>query len=294
VNTFDAQEYAKSLSPTLPVPQRDKYLEYWSEAFTLIQQEDCTFIVLNTAAYHGGGKAPAAEKEYGRISEATIAKIRRTLSSTPTTPINVLLCHHHPIKTDLSDREFEGATRGGDRLVELLGEDVRPWLIVHGHKHVPDLFYGHGGANAPVVLSCASFSAQVNVDAQNKNPNQVHYVELDPEYAARQGLASAGAVRSWTWQPGGGWRRARGAQGMPHRAGFGYRSSLLTLADRITSHVDSTESKLSTWEAVQESVPVVSNLIPNDAALLEAMLLNRGIAILTDRDGRVAEVGRSA
>lgn len=177
-NKFDPRGYAMSLEPPLPVQERIHYLEYWAQNFTILQHDDCNIIVLNTAAYHGGGADSKTEIEHGRISDATLVRLKDAIAQIEQRSSNVLLCHHHPIKGDQGDQSSIGITPGGEKLIELLDQASSPWIVVHGHKHVPDLFYGHGGgANAPVVLGCASFSAQVNIDAQNKNPNQVHFLK---------------------------------------------------------------------------------------------------------------------
>jgi hypothetical protein len=281
-----------SLQPRIPVPDRERFLEFWAENFTLISVDQCNVLALNTAAYHGGGKEVAAEMEHGRISEITLAAIKATLQQAPHASVNILLCHHHPIKGDQSDQDLIGQTRGGEKLIELLDNTDAPWIIVHGHKHVPDLFYAHGGANAPVVLACASFSAQVNYDAQNKNPNQVHLLVCDPEGARSAGLTSAGHVASWTWQPGVGWRKSHGIHGLPHIAGFGYRGSVKTLAQNVDDHLKKLGANQTSWDAALAAIPSLRRLIPNDFRALERALDERGLVILADRDGNCAQVGR--
>jgi len=199
-NKNDPRGYAMSLQPRLPIEQRIPYLEYWALHFTLLTYDTCNILVLNTAAYHGFSEDAEIEVEHGRISDITIENIKVTLSTVEKRPTNILLCHHHPIRAERGDQNLIGLTRGGEKLVEILNDAPHPWIVIHGHKHIPDLYYGHGGAaNTPVIMGSASFSAQVNTDAQNKNPNQVHLLETDPEGARRDGLAYAGTVISWSW-----------------------------------------------------------------------------------------------
>lgn len=292
-NRFDPRGFAMSLDPKLPTADRLKFLEFWAENFTLLQFPSCNILVLNTAAYHGGGKDVATELEHGRISDLTIAAMQRSLGAAAPAPVNLLLCHHHPIKGDLGDQELTGQTRGGERLVEILDKAADGWIIVHGHKHTPDLFYAHGGGNAPVILACASFSAQVNADAQNKNPNQVHLLICEPHCAQAAALASAGRVLSWTWQPGIGWRRAQGMQGLPYTSGFGYRGSAQALAQQVDDYLTRENLKYASWASTVVAVPLIERLVPNDFLQFERALKARKLTILVDRDGSIAQVGRS-
>jgi predicted MPP superfamily phosphohydrolase len=294
-NKFDPRGYAMSLAPTLPVADRLSYLEYWAQNFTVLKFDDCNVAALNTAAYHGIGKDIENEIEHGRISEVTLEKLEHELSQLDPRPTNILLCHHHPIRGDHGDHDLIGLTRGGEKLVDILGRASSPWIIVHGHKHVPDLFYGHGGgSNAPVVLGSASFSAQVNRDAQNKNPNQVHLLITDPAGAAQEGLTYAGSVLSWTWQAGVGWSKAQGAQGLPHVTGFGYKASIDVLAQKLDDQLTADSRNHLSWNDAVGAVPSISRLVPTDFRSFREALRKLGLTILSDEDGAYAQIGRRA
>lgn len=281
-----------SLTPSIPANDRMRFLEYWAENFTLISENDCNILVLNTAAYHGGGKQIAQEIEHGRISQTTLDKIKLTLDRAPKADVNVVLCHHHLIRPEQSDEELTNQTRGGEKLIQLLNESAAAWIVVHGHKHIADLFYGHGGANAPVIFGCASFSAQINVDAQNKNPNQVHYLVCDPEGARAAGLTSAGSVSSWTWQPGVGWGRSQGLHGLRHMAGFGYRASVNGLVDKLQEVLDAQGTNQLAWASAVHALPALERLVPLDFVAFERALNSRGLVILTEQGGSPAQIGR--
>lgn len=293
-NNHDPRGYLMSLKPLIPAAARDHYLEYWAENYTMISSASCNILVLNTSAYHGSGKDAAAEIEHGRISEITLASIRTTLNNTVSAPVNIALCHHHPISGDQADHELIGQTRGGEKLVQALNDDDSSWIIIHGHKHVPDLYYGQGGGNAPVILACASFSAQVNSDAQNKNPNQVHLLVCDPAAAQAAETTSAGYVKSWTWQPGGGWRRSRGMHGLPHFVGFGYRGNVQTLAEKLDQHLVTRDVTRSTWGDVVAAIPSLHQLVPADLTRFKRAIERKGLVLLSEDDGTLAEIGRKS
>jgi len=293
-NSFDPRGFAMSLLPTIPSPQRLEYLEYWAENFTVISTNGCNILIINTAAYHGTGIDAAREIEHGRISDATLTAVESALIKLPEATVNIALCHHHVIKPADNDGELEGQTRGAEKLVDILNKAAEPWIIIHGHKHVPDLFYGHGGSNAPVILGCASFSAQVNEDARNKNPNQVHLLVCDPDGAKSAGLASGGYILSWTWQPGVGWRRAKGIYGLPYFAGFGNRTSVSSLVIDVERALTSASQNALTWAAAAKAVPLIERLIPTDFVLFEKALNKKNLVVLTDTDGAFAQIGRRA
>jgi 3',5'-cyclic AMP phosphodiesterase CpdA len=291
-NAFDPRGFVMSLAPKIPYEERERFLEYWAENFTLLSHEGCNILILNTAAYHGGGKNIAAEIEHGRISKVTLDGIKDTLQRAPKASVNIVLCHHHLLRPEESDEELVGQTRGGEKLIQLLSEVAEAWIVIHGHKHTPDLFYGDGGLNAPVILACASFSAQINVDAQNKNPNQVHLLICDPDGARATGLTSAGTVTSWTWQPGVGWRKAHGLQGLRHHVGFGYRASVNWLVEELERLLTTNNIAQTSWADAVDAIPALQRLIPVDFNLFERALDEKGLVILTDRDGSLAQVGR--
>lgn len=290
-NAYDPRGFAMSLDPSIPTSQRIHFLEYWAENFTSISFDDCNIVAVNTAAFHGGGRNTTGEIQHGRISDLTLARLKNSLASLPSAPVNILLCHHHLVKPERTDEEFEGLTRGGARLVQLLSESDQAWIVIHGHTHVPDLFHAYGGSNAPVILGCASFSAQINEDAQNKNPNQVHLLICDPDGAKAAGLASCGTVMSWTWQPGVGWRAPLGLQGLPYVSGYGHRTSVDPLVDAVDSYLAAKSINVSSWEQVLQIVPSLTWLIPADFERLERAMKKKQLVILSEH-GRLRQVGR--
>jgi 3',5'-cyclic AMP phosphodiesterase CpdA len=290
-NAYDPRGFAMSLAPNIPVTGRKEFLEFWAENFTAISFDECNIIALNTAAFHGFGKNASGEIQHGRISDATLGRLQATLGSLPAAPVNILLCHHHLVKPEVTDDEFVGLTRGGNSLVQLLSDADSPWIVVHGHTHRPDLFHAYGGSNAPVILGCASFSAQINEDALNKNPNQVHLLVCDPDGARADGLASCGQVISWTWQPGVGWEAAMGLHGLPHIAGFGYRATIDSLIDQVDQYLSASGAKVARWEAISKIIPGLIRLIPTDFERLRKSLNKRGLELLSE-GARVRQIGR--
>ena len=292
-NKFDPRGFAMALAPPIPIQERERFLEFWSENFTLVHDSSCNILVVNTAAFHGVGEDVKAELEHGRISEYTSILIEERLNEAPEASVNIVLCHHHAVKAAQGDSELEGHTRGADRLVQILDENTKPWLIVHGHIHCSDIYNAHGGSNAPTVLSCASFSAQVNADAQNKHPNQVHLLTVEPDSAAVLNLQNAGVVKSWTWLPGVGWSGSSGSPGLGHLVGFGYRAPIGPLCSAIDQIFQRSGGGYVRWDEALVAVPELRYLLPMDFLKLEKELKDQGIKFLRDSDGALAQVTKS-
>ncbi len=296
-NKNDPKGFAMGLKPLIPFDNRQNYLEFWAEHFTHIDTDDANIIVLNTAAYHGYGEGEKlkAELEHGRITDHTLEKIRAKLLNIPKRPINLLLCHHHPQKAEPNDVNSEGVTSGGDKLVQLLNDDIHnEWVIIHGHKHRPDVFYGNGGADATVIIGSASFSAQVNLDSQNKNPNQFHLIEFEDVGDGSIWAPPKGKITSWTWVPGDGWRPSVGrSHGLPHVTGFGCRIGGQALAQTVIRHMNNPKLELLKWPQVKTLVPDVSHLIPDDFKKFASTLNSNGFQLQYDEYGTANAIGRS-
>jgi hypothetical protein len=134
----------------------------------------------------------------------------------------------------------------------------------------------------------------VNVDSNNKNPNQFHLLACEPDWADASGWTSAGTVTSWTWQPGVGWAKAQGLQGFRHVVGFGYRASVTALVEKVDEFLSSRRLSQSSWQDAVQAIPSLQKLIPIDFAAFEQALERRGLTLLAERDGTLAQVGRLA
>ena len=285
-NDFDARGSAMLVNPPMPNGLRQNYLEFWAEHFTVFDQIGARFVALNSAAYHGSGKNPQAEMEHGRISVPTLEMLKARLTGLPPS-VNFLICHHHPIAHDeIADADYS-AIDGGGRLLKLLGDcNIGPWIIVHGHKHRPRLFYSPGRASSPVILGAASFSAQINRDAQNKSPNQFHIIELNHSGAKAIGSDLAGRVKSWNWTVGEGWKPATGSFGLPSECGFGYRNGADPLKDKIIDKLKG--HPFLSWATLSALLPEILYLLPDDEKTLMGALRNASVHIL-EEFGRPAQ-----
>jgi hypothetical protein len=287
---YDARGQAMLLMPTLPVRSRATYLEFWAEHFAFVELADSRILLLNSSAYHGGGKNPEEERENGRVSAPTLRRIESELARLPIKPVNVLICHHHPDDPEEILENDRSVMEGGKKLLHLLNDsNVGPWLVIHGHKHRPRLFYSGGSGDTPLVLGSASFSAQINRDATNKCPNQFHIVEFNAQGATQIGVGLAGIIRSWNWTIGEGWNPAQGPYGLPHRSGFGFRGNIALVANRVRSLIP--DGQFRRWCDLVNEIPELEFLLPKDYQKLRANFRTLGIELL-EKEGVPAQVAR--
>jgi len=292
-NDFDARGQAMLIQPTLPIDNRQLYLEFWAEHFTIFDaEEDVRFFLLNSSAYHGGGKRPEEEREHGRVSRSTLIRLKRLLESGqyPKKVLNVMVCHHHPdAPSEIGAPDM--LMEGGKALLELLNQsDVGPWMVFHGHRHRPRLFYAAGSGDGPIVLGAASFSAQINKDAQNKCPNQFHIVQFDLIGAKEIGVGIAGSVRSWNWLVGDGWHPAQSPTGLPSRAGFGFRGQADLLMENILRAIP--PGSFVKWSELTSSVPQLAFILPGDMRKLIIALGKSNVRIAFGEGGIPFQVSR--
>ena len=126
--------------PRFPFPDENLTDRFWARNFALVEPlPGVRVVVLNTSAYHGGVEQ---ELMHGRVSERTIAAIRRELERLEPADLNILLCHHHvrPLQGlwgNAPDSEF--MKKGGELLNTLADCTALPWLTLHGHRHIPNL-----------------------------------------------------------------------------------------------------------------------------------------------------------
>ena len=73
-NDFDARGALQALVPPFPGLSEAECDRYWGRNFVLLEKPTWRLLLLNSSAYHGGGKDPEKEARHGRISERTVAQ----------------------------------------------------------------------------------------------------------------------------------------------------------------------------------------------------------------------------
>lgn len=262
---YDPRGTLQSLAPEFPFQDEILNDKFWARNYAVIVNHNYRIVVFNSSAFHGIN----TEFQHGRISPRTLEKLKDELRSKGNGAlINIFICHHHPHKIeDIKLTDYE-AMIGGQSLLEFLGSgEVGNWLFVHGHKHFPKICYAAGTSIAPIVFSVGSFSAVLERSIATTVKNQFYILELDIEHIKKYGLV--GKFETWDWELGYGWRSADTHSGLPSQGGFGYRTNLNILAQKIAEHIG---DKFLKWEEVLQLVPELQYLIPADLKILIGQL----------------------
>jgi len=284
-NNFDPRGQLRQSLPDMPfisIPDEDisgsrvNHLEYFAEHLSMRTFGSVRIVAIDSAAFHGAGKPETPEYLHGRISPIMLRALEEKLQAdNGQYDVNILLCHHHPLNNNLPGEIDSSEMDGGSALLEILDSGgFGDWFVIHGHKHRPRLRYAPGEVAPPVILSAASLSAQL-ADAQNRSPNQFHVVTFDLDLAKSLSFSMAGSVQSWSWVPGSGWYPAS-TDGLPSRAGFGFRGEPRSLATKLAATLKSVSPPRAFWEWAEVTAlhPEVNALMPKSLEQVLSILEN--------------------
>jgi hypothetical protein len=276
----------QSLVPPFPTDIIDQNTNYWAYHHAIVIGPNYRVLTLNSCADHEN----PAEIEHGRVERRTTDRIRATLAASPTEPIQLAICHHHPHRFGDIDLEDYSELLGGQYLLHALGSgDYGAWTVVHGHKHLPHLCYAAGGAMSPVIFSAGSLTSSLYLDLQTRARNQFYVIEFDTDAAARIGTDVAATFKSFDWAVGLGWTPAQPGSGLPQAGGFGFRTNPRSLASLVSTMVNA-HNPIS-WEELSRDAPSVRHLIPADVAALRRALESAGL-LVSGPPGTIEQVAR--
>lgn len=283
----DAKGALQALAPMFPGLDEQRCDHYWARNFVIIDHHEWRLLLLNSAAYHGAGRVREKEYEHGRVSARTVDAVRVALATMPTRPLNILLCHHHLIKNDEIPLADYSQMAGGDLLLNALGSgNFGDWIVLHGHKHYPRIWYAPGGATAPAIFSAGSFSAKLYPELGTNARNQFYVITFPVEHYNALQMGVCGTVLAWDWIYAAGWRHARPESGIPHRAGFGCRLHPQAVAHTVAGVVEQSGEPYLTWDEVTAQVPSLLYLTPRDQERVVRVLREgHRVEIHRDDDG---------
>lgn len=290
--TFNPKEAMQYIHPNFPLPSFESNTFFWSWNWCHYESHLSNYnaILVNTSASHGFSE----EYKHGRIPFKAIEKISEHVNSAnfKQKPINILLCHHHPIKMEHVDDNLDyEAMIGGDRLIRMLCEcDKGPWLIIHGHKHFADIAYAPSPNRlAPVIFSAGSLSAQLYPKIEDRTSNQFYILDIDLNRSAKNGIA-VGKFESFESIAGRKWSRSM-ATNLPEKGGFGSQKTPNQIADIISKHI-TTEAPFLDEGEISELEPEIGYLTPTETRSLSSLLEGKGYKVMTERD-TIVQVGKS-
>lgn len=263
--SYDPKSGLLNLNPLFPYDDQYYCYKYWAEHYGIDTNENYRILNINSCAFHGNSSEGKPEHIHGRISERTLSKIKEELDLQGEYKVNVAFLHHHPLRKECEyvERDYS-ELKGGQQLLELLSNDkYGSWLIIHGHKHWPDIQFAAGcSTNSPVLFSAASFSSKRLYDKAKHN--QFYIIELDLDSLDNYNLPIAGNVLAWNWHLGSKWKKAGIGEGIPYNSGFGNRDSIITIARDIDKYITQTDEPYFFWEEVIAQFPNISYLLPDD------------------------------
>ena len=292
---FDAKGGLQSLLPVFPGLSEEMCDRYWSRNYVIHENPEWRIVLLNSSAYHGG-KAPkndehAGEEEFkrGRVSLRTLERLKTDLEGSNKLALNILLTHHHPARnSDIPDSLDYSEMVAGDQLLNLLSElNSGGWIIIHGHKHVPKIWYaGSGTGTGPVIMSAGSFSAKLYPEIGGIARNQFYIIEIDLEATASNQIGVLGQVYAWDWAPHIGWQEAKDGSGIPYVAGFGWRENADRVAQDIADAFAGLAVPFAQWADVGKNLPLHPYLSPQALKRLRKLLKeDHKLELLVDSSG---------
>lgn len=293
-NDFDAKGALQALIPLFPGLSEQECDRYWARNFVLLEEHDWRLLLLNSSAYHGGGKDQSKEAEHGRVSQRTISAIEAALKHSSGRDINILVCHHHLYKDNAIYEQDYSEMEGADHLIRILGSgEYGQWIVVHGHKHHPKLQYGAGGISSPIVFGAGSLCASLYSELAARARNQFYLLEINTNAAKAHGLDIAGRLKAWDWIPNAGFKPAGSGSGLPYNSGFGYRAGINSIASSIAAQFNPTVPYLR-WHELLSALPQLNYLLHSDVGTVMRQLKHaHKIHCTEDSYGSPLELARS-
>ncbi len=268
----------RKLDPPFPDPGGDGSEMFFTVDFTVIREPLAQIVVLNSCARHGA----RGEYTHGSISDKTRHDIETILGDV-SRPLNIVLCHHHPIRwRHLAPNDTSEMTGGDELLAMLEGRpDASEWLVLHGHRHVPALGYQGESTSGPVRFSAGSLAVNLHAEARGHARNQFYILDFDLDELERLGLPGGGGFRAWDFNFGVGMAPASDGSDLPSRGGFGLRRTRRELAD-VAFDARPDGLRTVTWSQLVAADSRWEYVAPSDIRHLRRLLLREGHSVTPD------------
>lgn len=304
----DPRAMLKNLLPSFPTGDVVIDDEFWGNGWCLIEQHSHRILLLDSTIgfpeYPKGVDQKSdefasylAKLNRGKLSEPIEEALDELIEGFNEPKINIAVIHHHPQEHQLRDylKDSYGAMERGSELIRILSSHPTAgrWVIVHGHKHVPQLVNAVSTTgNGPLILCAGSLGAKLWDPVLTFARNQFHVVTLTNERVA--GLASLrGSVESYTWSVGEGWYVTdRKGAGLPARGGFGCADDHRTLSDRIVDIMDTDRLDFIRYTDLTQRIPQLPYQLPADFEFLQDELERRGFQFERDNRYRLTQLSR--
>lgn len=301
----DRSQMLKNLLPSFPTGNQTLDQAYWTNGWCVLEEDDHRVLVLDSTAGfppYPAGPTVADEDlaayfhivDRGSLRPNVEQELEAYLERAPE-KLSIALIHHHPIEHQLRAhlQDSYGPMQRGGELMNLLTAAYRTgrWLLVHGHKHIPQIASAATvSANGPLVFCSGSLGAKLWAPIDTITRNQFHVIEVESHAA---GLALAGSVESYTWGVGFGWYRSgRRGSGLPGRAGFGSSADPRAIGARIDAIVPAEPGTFVHRPELVAAIPEVQYIMPVDEEVLEDIMRGFGLSVMRSASGEIASVVR--
>jgi len=298
----------KALMPTFPTQDPAADEEFWATGWLVIERADHRFLLIDSTYdfpdFPTDPTDPAVWSEYasalnrGGFSEHQEQGIESYLRGA-NRKLNIAVVHHHPMEHQLRHQfqDTYGPMRRGGELVDLLTRHrgAGRWLVIHGHKHVPQLASAVAtSANGPVMLCAASVGAQIWPPLNTVARNQFHLVRVRDDNPGGLGYL-LGQVQSAMWCIGEGWLPPppRGA-GLPRLTGFGCIVDHRNLAARCRDEIERKGADFMEMSELVQRVPELQYIAPRDFEHLETEIASLMLEFTRSRDEEIRLLAKRA
>lgn len=280
---LDLTENLKLLDPPYPMSFSDVQAEspeqirvnYFGKDFVLYESSKYRIVVLNSCSRH---RDDSVEYNRGSIGKAALKWLEIELQEIDprnSPKINILVCHHHPIRHSEHNLGQFDQMYDGDLLLELLKRHGK-WMIIHGHKHHARLVYSQGGNHTVPIFAAGTFSSHKGALGPEFK-NQIYLMNFQP--ATKRALK--GTIKVWDWDRDHGWIEGKRIESKVFSGvGFGFHGDIYELADQVESKLTPFVEK--PWEELQSEIPELNYLVPGDYGELFAELQTRSIETKLD------------
>jgi predicted phosphodiesterase len=305
----DSRAHLKQLLPSFPSGNIDADELFWRDGWLLHEEPDHRILVIDSTSEFPrypitGTSDPSIWAPYSEAIErgsfpTHLAPQLDDLFDALAPKINIALVHHHPQEHQLKRhlKDGYGPMRDGDSLIDLLSRhpEMGRWLVIHGHKHIPQLSAATGTtSNGPLMLCAASLGAKLWAPVNTVARNQFHLLTVSNQEPDIIG-AVRGIVDSYHWGFGEGWQRSerRGA-GLPASSGFGHGGDFRETVQRVRLSIEDTGAQYISYSDILASTPELPYMPPADFDLVEAELDRLGYEFARGRDDRIMQLFRRA
>lgn len=284
---FSPTHSIKFIDPPFPTSVIEDNTHFWAWNWYFSSYDRYNVVVLNTSAYHGWDD----EYKHGRIAKETVDQIYDKIIKIPAdnNKVNILVCHHHPQRMSHVDGAVDSQVMiHGDYLLNKLEQTNRPWLIVHGHRHFPSIFYNTAASSSPpITLSAGSVSAELYSALQNKTTNQYYFLDIDLIETKANGIVT-GEFYVKSYNIAKGWHDSQ-SHDLPCYGGFGDNTSEHKIANQFRTILGS--KQVAQPAEIIQFQNLVKFITPKQLVKLVLILESQNIHVEFDERNRIVEVG---